>query len=215
MPLEVSPIYKKWLFLLPWDKGNNSPCPSCDSNAIEYCVIGNQERNFGWALIWCNACGCGIHISRMQLPANAKILSFVRKSFTSTVQFHGVDKLEQVIPGKVNVLNLWREGVDINLGTNDPKIGEYAMAIECYRIIGTLNDTVLTKDKMIRYFEKCLDIAKLMDPSVREQSSLRFVASMLILKYESDHSKKTILDNEMKTYFGDDWRVSVERPKAG
>jgi len=95
------------------------------------------------------------------------------------------------------------------------KIGEYAMAIECYRIIGTLNDTLLTKDKMIRYFEKCLDIAKLMDPSVREQSSLRFVASMLILKYEGDHSKKAILDNEMKTYFGDDWRVSVERPKAG
>ena len=59
--------------------------------------------------------------------ANAKILSFVRKSFASTVQFHGVDKLEQIIPGKVNVLNLWREGVDINLGTNDSKIGEYAI----------------------------------------------------------------------------------------
>lgn len=59
--------------------------------------------------------------------ANAKILSFVKKSFTSTVQFHGVDKLDQVIPGKVNVLNLWREGVDINLGTNDEKIGEYAI----------------------------------------------------------------------------------------
>lgn len=95
------------------------------------------------------------------------------------------------------------------------KIGEYAMAIECYRIIGTLNDTVLTKDKMIRYFEKCLDIAKLMDPSVREQSSLRFVASMLILKYEGDREKKQKLDSEMKTYFGDDWRVSVEKPKAG
>jgi Tfp pilus assembly protein PilF len=95
------------------------------------------------------------------------------------------------------------------------KIGEYAMAIECYRIIGTLNDTVLTKDKMIRYFEKCLDIAKLMSPSLREQSSLRFVASMLILKYEGDRDKKQKLDSEMKTYFGDDWRVSVERPKAG
>lgn len=58
---------------------------------------------------------------------NAKILSFVRKSFTSTVQFHGVDKLDQIIPGKVNVLNLWREGVDINFGVNDPKIGEYAI----------------------------------------------------------------------------------------
>jgi len=95
------------------------------------------------------------------------------------------------------------------------KIGENAMAIECYRIIATLNDTVLTKDKMIRYFEKCLDIAKLMEPSAREQSSLRFVASMLILKYEGDTNKKTILDNEMKTYFGDDWKVSVEKPKAG
>ncbi|WP_163410024.1 4-hydroxythreonine-4-phosphate dehydrogenase PdxA [Flavobacterium ajazii] len=59
--------------------------------------------------------------------ANAKILSFVKKSFTSTVQFHGVDKLDQVIPGKVNVYNLWKEGVDINLGTNDEKIGQYAI----------------------------------------------------------------------------------------
>ena len=59
--------------------------------------------------------------------ANAKILSFVKKSITSTVQFHGVDKLDQVLPGKVNVFNLWKEGVDINLGTNDEKIGEYAI----------------------------------------------------------------------------------------
>ncbi|WP_374174198.1 4-hydroxythreonine-4-phosphate dehydrogenase PdxA [Flavobacterium tructae] len=59
--------------------------------------------------------------------ANAKILSFVKKSFTSTVQFHGVDKLEQVLPGKVNVFNLWKEGVDINFGKNDEKIGEYAI----------------------------------------------------------------------------------------
>ncbi|MRX69028.1 4-hydroxythreonine-4-phosphate dehydrogenase [Flavobacterium resistens] len=59
--------------------------------------------------------------------ANAKILSFIKKSFTSSVQFHGVDKLEQVLPGKVNVLNLWKEGVDITLGKNDEKIGEYAI----------------------------------------------------------------------------------------
>jgi 4-hydroxythreonine-4-phosphate dehydrogenase len=59
--------------------------------------------------------------------ANAKILSFVKKSFTSTIQFHGVDKLDQVIAGKLNVFNLWRESVGINLGTNDEKIGEYAI----------------------------------------------------------------------------------------
>jgi len=59
--------------------------------------------------------------------ANAKILSFVKKSFTSTVQFHGVDKLDQIVIGKVNVFNLWKEGVDIKLGANDEKIGEYAI----------------------------------------------------------------------------------------
>ncbi|GAA4152194.1 hypothetical protein GCM10022217_06790 [Chryseobacterium ginsenosidimutans] len=93
------------------------------------------------------------------------------------------------------------------------EIGEYAMAIECYRIIGTLNDTLLTKDKMIEYFEKSLDIAKLMEPSTRESSSLKFVASMLFIKYEGDKDKKTTLDNEMKNYFGEDWKVSVEKPK--
>jgi 4-hydroxythreonine-4-phosphate dehydrogenase len=59
--------------------------------------------------------------------ANAKVLSFVKKSFTSTIQFHGIDKLDQIVIGKVNVYNLWKEGVDINLGTNDEKIGEYAI----------------------------------------------------------------------------------------
>lgn len=93
------------------------------------------------------------------------------------------------------------------------EIGEYAMAIECYRIIGTLNDVLLTKGKMIEYFEKCLEIAKLMEPSEREQSSLKFVASMLIMKYEEDKDKKTALDNEMKSYFGNDWKVSLEMPK--
>jgi 4-hydroxythreonine-4-phosphate dehydrogenase len=59
--------------------------------------------------------------------ANAKVLSFVKKSFTSTVQFHGIENLDQVVIGKVNVFNLWKEGVDINLGINDEKIGEYAI----------------------------------------------------------------------------------------
>ncbi|SHE98680.1 tetratricopeptide repeat protein [Chryseobacterium takakiae] len=93
------------------------------------------------------------------------------------------------------------------------KIAEHAMAIECYRIIGTLNDTVLTRDKMIRYFEKCLEIAKLMNPAARESSSLKFVASMLFIKYEGDTEKMTALDHEMTNYFGKDWKVSVEKPK--
>ncbi len=59
--------------------------------------------------------------------ANVKILSFIRKSFESTIPLHGIDRLDQIVIGKVNVFNLWREGVDLNLGTNDDKVGQYAI----------------------------------------------------------------------------------------
>jgi 4-hydroxythreonine-4-phosphate dehydrogenase len=32
-----------------------------------------------------------------------------------------------VLPGKINVFNLWKEAVDINLGANDEKAGQYAI----------------------------------------------------------------------------------------
>lgn len=59
--------------------------------------------------------------------ANVKILSFIKRNLELTVALHGIDKLDQVVPGKVNVLNVWREGVDLNLGVNDDKVGEYAI----------------------------------------------------------------------------------------
>jgi 4-hydroxy-L-threonine phosphate dehydrogenase PdxA len=51
--------------------------------------------------------------------ANVKILSFVKKTFESTSILHGIDRLDQLVVGKINVLNVWREGVDLNFGTND------------------------------------------------------------------------------------------------
>ena len=59
--------------------------------------------------------------------ANVKIMSFVKKSFESTSMLHGIDKLDQIVVGKINVFNLWKEGVDLNPGTNDEKIGQYAI----------------------------------------------------------------------------------------
>jgi 4-hydroxythreonine-4-phosphate dehydrogenase len=59
--------------------------------------------------------------------ANVKILSFIRKNFESTIALQGIDKLDQIVIGKVNVFNLWKEGVDLNLGTNDEKAGQYAI----------------------------------------------------------------------------------------
>jgi len=59
--------------------------------------------------------------------ANVKILSFVKKTFESTAMLHGIDTLDQIITGKINVLSVWRESVDIHFGTNDENVGQYAI----------------------------------------------------------------------------------------
>jgi 4-hydroxythreonine-4-phosphate dehydrogenase len=59
--------------------------------------------------------------------ANVKMLSFVKKSFESTVLLHGIDNLSQIVIGKINVLNVWREGFDIEYGTNSDVVGSYAI----------------------------------------------------------------------------------------
>jgi len=59
--------------------------------------------------------------------ANVKSLSFVKKSFESTAMLQGIDRLNQLVIGKINVLNVWQENVDINFGIDDEKIGKYAI----------------------------------------------------------------------------------------
>ncbi|MEY3498390.1 MAG: 4-hydroxythreonine-4-phosphate dehydrogenase PdxA [Bacteroidota bacterium] len=59
--------------------------------------------------------------------ANVKIISFVKKTFESTSAIHGIDTLEQIVIGKINVLNVWRENVEVNFGVNDDDIGKYAI----------------------------------------------------------------------------------------
>jgi 4-hydroxythreonine-4-phosphate dehydrogenase len=59
--------------------------------------------------------------------ANVKIMSFIKKNLELTAQLHGIDKLEQIVIGKINVLNVWREGVDLNFGKSDDNVGKYAI----------------------------------------------------------------------------------------
>ncbi|QZK91565.1 4-hydroxythreonine-4-phosphate dehydrogenase PdxA [Flavobacterium sp. CHNK8] len=59
--------------------------------------------------------------------ANVKMLTFIKKTFQSTSLLHGIDKLDQLVHGKINVLNVWKEGVELNLGKSDVKAGEYAI----------------------------------------------------------------------------------------
>lgn len=58
---------------------------------------------------------------------NVKILSFIKKNLNSELQLHGIDHLDQLVKGKVNVLNVWKESVEVNFGQNDENVGQYAV----------------------------------------------------------------------------------------
>lgn len=59
--------------------------------------------------------------------ANVKLMSFIKKGLELNVNFHGIDKLDQLVLGKINVLNVWKEGVNVDFGKNDDAVGQYAI----------------------------------------------------------------------------------------
>lgn len=59
--------------------------------------------------------------------ANVKLMSFIKKTLNANCNFHGIDKLDQIVHGKINVLNVWREGVNIDYGKTDDNVGKYAV----------------------------------------------------------------------------------------
>ncbi|RDI05357.1 4-hydroxythreonine-4-phosphate dehydrogenase PdxA [Flavobacterium sp. AG291] len=58
---------------------------------------------------------------------NVKVLSFIKKTFELTCNLHGIDNLDQMVIGKINVLNIWKESVNIDFGKNDENVGKYAV----------------------------------------------------------------------------------------
>ena len=58
--------------------------------------------------------------------ASVKTLNFLKKHFDLTLNFQGIETASQAIDGKINVVNLWKENVEINFGKEDPESGKYA-----------------------------------------------------------------------------------------
>lgn len=59
--------------------------------------------------------------------ANAKIISFLRKNLNIEIHINGIDNLNQIVVGKFNVLNVWKEGVNLEQGKLDDNVGKYAI----------------------------------------------------------------------------------------
>lgn len=59
--------------------------------------------------------------------ASVKLMSFFKKHFETDINFHGIDKIEDLIPKKINVLNVWKEHVNVSFGEENEIGGEYAI----------------------------------------------------------------------------------------
>ena len=58
--------------------------------------------------------------------ASSKAISFHKNKLNLKVPIHGISDLNQVVEHKLNLLNIWKEEVKIQLGKEDPEIGKYA-----------------------------------------------------------------------------------------
>ena len=59
--------------------------------------------------------------------ASVKLMSFFNKEYGFEMSLHGIDELDGIVHKKINVLNVWKEPVEIDFGKEDKKIGEYAI----------------------------------------------------------------------------------------
>ncbi len=59
--------------------------------------------------------------------ASGKVMQFFKNHFQSKINFFNIDTPENLVHGKVNVVNVWQEPVKIEFGKTDTKIGEYAI----------------------------------------------------------------------------------------
>ncbi|RLD26874.1 MAG: 4-hydroxythreonine-4-phosphate dehydrogenase PdxA [Bacteroidetes bacterium] len=59
--------------------------------------------------------------------ASTKTFSFFKNYFKSNIIFNSANRVEKAQHGKVNIVNVWNEDVKIEFGTENYKIGEYAI----------------------------------------------------------------------------------------
>lgn len=74
--------------------------------------------------------------------ASVKTLSFLKKHCQINVALQGIDKLSQIVDGKINVLNIWKHQVNIKFGQEDSKIGELAVQSLTAAVTALKNDEV-------------------------------------------------------------------------
>lgn len=57
---------------------------------------------------------------------SSKVMSFYKKTLNSNILIHSISNISQVVDGKINVLNIWKEDVEISVGKLNEVGGKYA-----------------------------------------------------------------------------------------
>jgi len=58
--------------------------------------------------------------------ASTKVIGYHKKALNSSTQVHGIENLHKIIHNKLNVLNIWQETIDLDLGKATEISGKYA-----------------------------------------------------------------------------------------
>ncbi|MEZ7697772.1 hypothetical protein AXF23_09450 [Prevotella sp. oral taxon 313] len=85
------------------------------------------------------------------------------------------------------------------------------LEMECYRIMGQIQDGTFTDSQTIAYYEKCIEIGMTMNNEERQQSSLAYIATLLLKKY-GNSKKAEELCKQMEQYLGADWQTNIQVP---
>lgn len=59
--------------------------------------------------------------------ASVKLMSFYKKELGLDVNFHGIDTIQDLAHKKINVLNVWKEPVEVHFGKEEPEAGAFAI----------------------------------------------------------------------------------------
>lgn len=59
--------------------------------------------------------------------ASSKVMSYHKKALRVNTGIHGIDSLKKIVPQKLNLLNVWKEMIDLDLGNPTEVSGKYAL----------------------------------------------------------------------------------------
>ena len=56
-----------------------------------------------------------------------KVISFHKKALNLNNSIHGIQSFDKIVHGKINLLNIWKEDVKVDIGKTTPDGGKYAL----------------------------------------------------------------------------------------